>query len=64
MDISNFVHNLVCQQVKAEHKKPPELLIPLPISEWKWCHIVMDFITGLPQTSQGLDTVWVVVEIY
>ena len=62
MDISNFVHKcLVCQQVKAEHKKLPELLVPLPIPEWKWCHIAMDFVTGLPQTSQGLEIVWVVV---
>ena len=62
-DISNFVHKcLVCQQVKAKHKKPPRLLVPLPIPEWKWCHIAMDFITGLPRTSQGLDTVGVVVD--
>ena len=45
MDISNFVHKcLVCQQVKAEYKKPPGLLVPLPIPEWKWCHIAMDFL--------------------
>ena len=63
LDIFNFVHKcLVCQQVKAEHKKPPGLLVPLPIPEWKWCHIAMDFVTGLPRTSQGLDTVWVVVD--
>jgi len=32
MDIFNFVNKcLVCQQVKAEHKKPLELLVPLPI---------------------------------
>ena len=52
MDIFNFVHKcLVCQQVKAEHKKPQELLLPLPILEWKWCHIAIDFVTGLPRTS-------------
>ena len=63
MNIFNFVHKcLVCQQVKAEHKKPPGLLVPLPIPEWKWCHIAMDFGTGFPRTSQGLDTVWVVVD--
>ena len=32
MKIFNFVHKcLVCQQVKVEHKKPPGLLVPLPI---------------------------------
>ena len=62
-DISKFVYNcLVCQLFKVEHKEPPGLLIALPILEWKWCHITMDFVTGLPRTSQGLDTVWVVVD--
>ena len=63
MNIFKFVHKcLVCQQVKAEYKKPPRLRVPLPILEWKWCHIAMDFFTGLPRTSQGLDTVWIVVD--
>ena len=63
MDIFNFVHKcLVCKQVKADHKKPPGLLVPLPIPEWKWYHIAMDFVAGLPRTSQGLNTVWVVVD--
>jgi len=63
MNIFNFVHKcLVCQQVKAEHKKPLGLLVPVPIPEWKWYQIAMDFVTGLPRTSQGLDTVWVVVD--
>ena len=35
-DIADFVSRcLVCQQVKAEHQKPPRTLHPLPISEWK-----------------------------
>ena len=38
------------------------MLVPLPIPEWKWSQIAMDFVTGLPRTSQGLDTVWVVVD--
>jgi len=34
MDIFKFVHKcLVCQQVKAEHKKPLGLLVPSPIPE-------------------------------
>ena len=35
-DIVDFVSKcLVCQQVKAEHQKPPRTLQPLPILEWK-----------------------------
>ena len=46
MNISNFIQKcLVYQQVKAEYKKPSGLLVPLPIPEWKWCHIFMDFVT-------------------
>ena len=35
-DVADFVSRcLVCQQVKAEHQKPPKTLHPLPIPEWK-----------------------------
>ena len=45
-DIANFVQRcLICQQVKAEHKKPPGLLMPLQIPERKWSHITIDFVT-------------------
>jgi len=37
-----------CQQVKAEHHDPAGLLHPLPIPEWKWESISINFITGLP----------------
>nr|CAH67706.1 H0512B01.1 [Oryza sativa] len=52
----------VCQRVKAEHQKPAGLLQPLKIPEWKWEEIGMDFITGLPRTSVGHDSIWVVVD--
>nr|CAH65910.1 OSIGBa0102O13.1 [Oryza sativa] len=52
----------VCQRVKAEHQKPAGLLQPLKIPEWKWEEIGMDFITGLPKTSAGHDSIWVVVD--
>ena len=51
----------VCQRVK-EHQKPAGLLQPLPIPEWKWDKIGMDFITGLPRTRSGYDSIWVVVD--
>jgi Integrase core domain. len=52
----------VCQRVKAEHQRPAGLLQALQIPEWKWEEIGMDFITGLPRTSSGHDSIWVVVD--
>jgi hypothetical protein len=52
----------VCQRVKAEHERQAGLLYPLKIPEWKWEEIGMDFITGLPHTSKGYDSIWVIVD--
>jgi hypothetical protein len=52
----------VCNRVKAKHQKPAGLLQPLPIPDWKWDKIGMDFITGLPRTRSGYDSIWVVVD--
>ncbi|XP_040992675.1 uncharacterized protein LOC121239486 [Juglans microcarpa x Juglans regia] len=32
------------------------------IPEWKWEHISMDFVTGLPRTLSGQDVIWVIVD--
>nr|GEW20192.1 hypothetical protein [Tanacetum cinerariifolium] len=29
---------------------------------WKWERITMDFVSGLPRTSGGYDTIWVIVD--
>src|SRR5664279_565062 len=52
----------VCNRVKAEHQKPAGLLQPLPVPDWKWNEIGMDFITGLPRTKSGYDSIWVIVD--
>jgi hypothetical protein len=52
----------VCQRVKAEHQRQAELLYPLKIPEWKWEEIGMDFITGLPRTLKGYDSIWVIMD--
>ena len=55
-DIAEYVAVCdVCQRVKAEHQKPAGLLQPMPIPEWKWDKLGMDFITGLPRTRLGYD---------
>ncbi|KAK1429741.1 hypothetical protein QVD17_11959 [Tagetes erecta] len=53
---------LTCLQVKAEHQKQYGKIQPLEVPEWKWEHITMDFITKLPRTPKGYDTIWVVVD--
>ncbi|XP_071939145.1 uncharacterized protein [Coffea arabica] len=62
-DVADFVQRcLICQQVKAEHQKPSGLLQSLEIPEWKWEHITMDFVTGLPRSQKGFDAIWVIVD--
>jgi hypothetical protein len=34
----------------------------LCIPEWKWENIRMDFIVGLPRTSRGYNSIWVIVD--
>ncbi|TYJ98703.1 reverse transcriptase [Cucumis melo var. makuwa] len=33
-----------------------------PVPEWKWEHITMDFLFGLPPTSSGHDGIWVIID--
>ena len=53
---------LECQQIKAEHQHPAALLQPLPVPEWKWETISMDFITSLPKTKKNNDSIMVVLD--
>ncbi|GKE27378.1 putative reverse transcriptase domain-containing protein [Tanacetum coccineum] len=52
-------HVLTERCVKAEHQKPSGLLVQHEIPQWKWDNITMDFVTKLPRTSSGYDTIWV-----
>ena len=56
-----IISGLVCQQVKEELQKPIETLQPLPIPEWKWEHITIDFVVDLPRTQTSHDAIWVIV---
>jgi hypothetical protein len=48
--------------VKVEHQHPADLLQPLPIPEWKWDIISLDFITGFPKTQKQNDSIMVVID--
>nr|GEX01809.1 putative reverse transcriptase domain-containing protein [Tanacetum cinerariifolium] len=62
-DISTYVGKcLTCSKVKAEHQKPFGLLVQLEILKWKWEKITMDFITKLLKTTNGYDTIWVIID--
>ncbi|GKD47396.1 putative reverse transcriptase domain-containing protein [Tanacetum coccineum] len=62
-DIATYVSKcLTCLKVKAEHQKPFSLLVQPDIPQCKWDNITMDFITKLPKTSSGYDTIWVIVD--
>lgn len=62
-DIAEYVSRcLTCQQVNIEHRSPSGLLQPLSVAEWKWEHITMGFVSGLPRTTSGCDTVWAIVD--
>nr|GEX20522.1 putative reverse transcriptase domain-containing protein [Tanacetum cinerariifolium] len=62
-NITTYVSKyLTCAKVKAKHQRPSGLLVQPAIPEWKWDNITMDFITKLRKSTQGFDTIWVVVD--
>ena len=62
-EIARYVSECdTCQRVKASHLRSAGLLQPLSIPSWKWEDISMDFIVGLPKTSKGYDSIWVIVD--
>ncbi|GJS73548.1 putative reverse transcriptase domain-containing protein [Tanacetum coccineum] len=62
-DIATYVSKcLTYAKVKAEHQKPSGLLQQPEIPVWKWERITMDFVSGLPRTPSGYDTIWVIVD--
>ncbi|GJY36053.1 putative reverse transcriptase domain-containing protein [Tanacetum coccineum] len=62
-DIATYVSKcLTCAKVKAEHQRQSGLLVQSEIPQWKWDNITMDFVTKLPKSSQGYDTIWVIVD--
>ncbi|GKA94936.1 putative reverse transcriptase domain-containing protein [Tanacetum coccineum] len=62
-NIATYVSKcLTCAKVKAKHQRPSGLLVQPDISQWKWDNINIDFVMKLPKSSQGYDTIWVIVD--
>jgi len=61
-EIAAFVvHCDNCCCVKTVHMKAG-LLQPLLIPSWKWEEVSMDFISRLPASVKGYDSIWVIVD--
>nr|GEV95810.1 transposon Ty3-I Gag-Pol polyprotein [Tanacetum cinerariifolium] len=45
----------ICDHARVSQVEPA-------IPEWKWDNITMDFITNLPKSPQGFNTIWVIVD--
>ncbi|GKF65057.1 reverse transcriptase domain-containing protein [Tanacetum coccineum] len=62
-NIATYVSKcLTCAKVKAKHQRPSGLLVQPDIPQWKWDNITMDLVMKLPKSSQGYDTIWVIVD--
>jgi hypothetical protein len=51
-----------CQRIKARNTQPAGLLEPLQVPEGRWTSISMDWITHLPKTKEGFDSIVVFVD--
>lgn len=51
-----------CQRNKHVRGKPADHLRPLEIPDKRWTDISIDFTTHLPNTIQGHDAVYVIVD--
>ena len=62
-DIEDYVSKcIVCQKVKYERGKASGLLQPLPIPDSPWQSISMDFVFGLPKSTQGNNGIWTIID--
>lgn len=62
-DVKKYVRTCdACQRNKSKTVKPGGLLQPMPIPSSKWESVGMDFITGLPCSKAGYDSVMVIID--
>ncbi|GKA20595.1 putative reverse transcriptase domain-containing protein [Tanacetum coccineum] len=65
----NFVNEDLQDKMYQDLKKlywwpnmKAEIATYVKIPQWKWENITMDFVTKLPKTETGQDTIWVIVD--
>jgi len=63
IDVTDYLARYMeCQKVKDEHGHPTGFLQPIPIPEWKWEFVTINFITKFPKTTRKHDSIMVVVD--
>nr|GEZ47801.1 hypothetical protein [Tanacetum cinerariifolium] len=65
LDLPRQILNAQTEVRKPENIKKEDvggLLVQPKIPECKWDNLTIDFVTKLPKSSQGYDTIWVIVD--
>ncbi|GKB42387.1 putative reverse transcriptase domain-containing protein [Tanacetum coccineum] len=62
LDLPKQILEAQIEALKPENLENEDVGVQPAIPEWKWDNIAMDFITKLPKSSQGFDTIWVIVD--
>ena len=62
-DITKYISEChIYGRVKADYMRTLGFLQPLSIPVWKWEDISMEFVVGLPRTTKGYDSIWIIVD--
>jgi len=62
LDIQKYCAScLTCLNAKSS-AMPARMYTPLPVASTPWEDISMDFVLGLPRTSRGVDSIFVVLD--